>query len=205
MLFSFTAQAQQDKKDAKALRKEIKEKAVKDARKEAKSYGKDGWSVQPGSIPMDKQIEKAWMKQYEEDENGYPKYYIGTGNSIAGTQSAAKLQASTIAKQDLAGRISSSIASVIETNIATEQLSAEDAATIQQTVSASTEVIAQKLGRVVTLTELYRESGKKNFECQIRIAYSQELANAAAKEVIKKSLAEKSNVTREKLDKLMNF
>ena len=29
MLFSFTAQAQQDKKDAKALRKEIKEKAVK--------------------------------------------------------------------------------------------------------------------------------------------------------------------------------
>ncbi|MEQ6122533.1 hypothetical protein [Reichenbachiella sp. MALMAid0571] len=202
LLISFGATAQQD---TKALTKEIKDKAVKEARKEAKSYAKDGWYTQPGSLPMDKQIEKAWMKQYEEDENGYPKYYVGTGNSVAGAQSAAKLQASTIAKQDLAGRISSSIASIIETNIANEQISAEDAVTIQQTVSASTEIIAQKLGRVVTLTELYRKVGSKNIEANIRIAYSQELAMDEAKKVIKKDLEEKTNVAREKLDKLMNF
>ncbi|MFY0627784.1 MAG: hypothetical protein JXR07_15910 [Reichenbachiella sp.] len=196
-----TSIAQQSKKE---LQKAVNEKAMKSARKEAKQLGKDGWDVLPGSLPLDKQIEKAWMKQAETDDNGYEKYYTGTGASLAGTQSAAKLQASTIAKQDLAGKISSSMASVIETNLSTTQLSAEEAATVQETVSASTEVIAQKLGRTITLTELYRRVGK-NYECQFRIGYSAEMANEAAKEVIKKSLADKSNVTREKLDKLMNF
>lgn len=198
---SFASFAQQSDKE---LRKQIKEKAIKDARKEAKSLKKDDWYIQPGSLPLDKQVEKAWMMQYETDDMGYPKYYVGVGNSLAGTQSAAKLQASTIAKQDLAGRISSSMASIIETNLSTSQLTADEAATVQETVSASTEVIAQKLARIITLTELYRKNGK-NYECNLRIAYSTELANEAAKEVIKKSLAEKSNVTREKLDKLMNF
>lgn len=196
-----SATAQQSEKE---LRKAIKEKAIKDARKEAKSLSKQKWYIQPGSLPLDKQVEKAWMMQYETDDMGYPKYYVGVGNSLAGTQSAAKLQASTIAKQDLAGRISSSMASIVETNLSTSQLTADEAATVQETISASTEVIAQELARVITLTELYRKNGE-NYECNLRIAYSTELANQAAKEVIKKSLAEKSNVAREKLDKLMNF
>ena len=75
---------------------------------------------------------------------------------------------------------------------------------IQETVSASTEVIAQKLARVITLTELYRKQDK-NYECNIRIAYSAELARKAAQDVIKEELETKTNVTREKLDKLMNF
>ena len=197
---SLTAMSQSDKE----LKKEIKEKAIKDARKEAKSLEKDKWFTQPGSLPLDKQIEKAWMKQYETDDLGYPKYFVGIGNSLAGTQSAAKLQASTIAKQDLAGRISSQMSAIIETNMSTTQLTADEAATIQETISASTEVISQKLARVVTLTELYRKN-KENYECNLRIAYSAELAKEAAKEVIKKNLEEKTNVTREKLDKLMNF
>ncbi|MCV9389207.1 hypothetical protein [Reichenbachiella ulvae] len=203
-LIVFSAEAQQDKKDIKALKKELKDKAIKDARKEAKRIEKDDWYTQPGTMPLDKQIERAWMKEAEVDDYGFPAYFVGSGSALAGTQSAAKLQASTIAKQDLAGRISSSIASLIETNISTEQLSAEDAATIQQTVSASTEVISQKLARVIPLTELYRKQDK-NYECQIRVAYSQELAKQAAKEVIQQELEDKTNVTREKLDKLMNF
>jgi hypothetical protein len=203
-LVAFNTEAQQDKKEKKALQKDIKEKAMKDARKEAKSIEKADWYTIPGSMPLAKQIERAWMKEYQVDDEGYPEFYVGTGSSLAGTQSAAKLQATTIAKQDLAGKISSSIASIIETNISTEQMTAEDAATIQQTVSASTEVIAQKLARVVTLTELYKKNGK-NIECQMRVAYSQKLAKEAAKDVIKKNLEVKTNVTREKLDKLMNF
>ncbi len=200
-LTATTAFAQQSDKE---LRKAIKEKAIKDARKEAKSLEKAKWYIQPGSLPLAKQVEKAWMMQYETDDMGYPKYFVGVGNALAGTQSAAKLQASTIAKQDLAGRISSSMASLVETNMSTTQLTADEAATIQETISASTEVIAQELARVITLTELYRKN-KSNYECNLRIAYSTELAQQAAQEVIKKELEQKTNVTREKLDKLMNF
>jgi hypothetical protein len=208
-IFSGMAVAQGDSKDAKKELKEdkkaLQEKAIKSARKEAKEYEKDGWYVQPGSLPLDKQIEKAWLKQNEETDKGFPAFYVGAGNAVAGTQSAAKIQAQSIAKQDLAGKISSSIAAIVETNIGTQQLSAEDAATIQQTVSASTELIAQKLGSVVTLTELYRKVNANNIECNLRLAYSQEMANEEAKKAIKKELEEKTNVAREKLDKIMNF
>lgn len=207
LAFSFgltVAHAQEKKNDVKADKKALQEKAIKSARKEAKEYEKDGWYVQPGSLPMDKQIEKAWLKQNEEDDKGFPAFYVGMGNAVAGTQSAAKIQAQSIAKQDLAGKISSSIAAIVETNIGTQQLTAEDAATIQETVSASTEIIAQKLGSVVTLTELYRKVGN-NVECNLRLAYSQEMANEEAKKAIKKELEQKTNIAREKLDKIMNF
>jgi hypothetical protein len=192
-------------KDLKADKKAFNEKAMKSARKEAKEYERDGWYVQPGSLPLDKQIEKSWLKQNEEDEKGFPAFYVGMGNAVAGTQSAAKIQAQSIAKQDLAGKISSSIAAIVETNIGTQQLTAEDAATIQETVSASTEIIAQKLGSVITMTELYRKVNANNIECNLRLAYSQEMANEEAKKAIKKELAEKTNIAREKLDKIMNF
>ncbi len=211
--FATTANAQGDAKDKakekkanlKEDKKALNEKAMKSARKEAKEYEKAGWYVQPGSLPMDKQIEKSWLKQNEEDEKGFPSFYVGSGNAIAGTQSAAKIQAQSIAKQDLAGKISSSMAAIIETNIGTQQLTAEDAATIQETVSASTELIAQKLGSVITLTELYRKVNGKNIEVNLRLAYSQEMANEEAKKAIKKQLEEKTNIAREKLDKIMNF
>lgn len=207
-LFAFvgTANAQTDlKAEKKADKKALQEKAMKSARKEAKEFEKAGWYVQPGSLPLDKQIEKAWLKQNDEDDKGFPAFYVGAGNAVAGTQSAAKIQAQSIAKQDLAGKISSSIAAIIETNIGTEQISAEDAATIQQTVSASTEIIAQKLGAVITLTELYRKVNANNIEVNLRLAYSQEMANEEAKKAIKKELEQKTNIAREKLDKIMNF
>lgn len=207
-LFAFvsTVNAQTDlKAEKKADKKALQEKAMKSARKEAKEFEKAGWYVQPGSLPLDKQIEKAWLKQNDEDDKGFPAFYVGAGNAVAGTQSAAKIQAQSIAKQDLAGKISSSIAAIIETNIGTEQISAEDAATIQQTVSASTEIIAQKLGAVITLTELYRKVNANNIEVNLRLAYSQEMANEEAKKAIKKELEQKTNIAREKLDKIMNF
>jgi hypothetical protein len=203
-LFAFVSNvnAQTDNKEAS---KDLKEKAMKAARKEAKEYEKDGWYVQPGSLPLDKQIEKAWLKQNEETDKGFPAFYVGAGNALAGTQSAAKIQAQSIAKQDLAGKISSSIAAIVETNIGTQQLTAEDAATVQQTVSASTEIIAQKLGSVVTLTELYRKVNANNIECNLRIAYSHDMAMEEARKAIKKELETKTTIAREKLDKIMNF
>lgn len=202
LMLSNVAFAQQTEKE---LKKEIKEKATKEARKEAKQFEKDGYSVSPGALPMEKQIENSWIKQYAEDDKGYPAYFVASGNAVAGTQSAAKIQALDVARTELAGQISASIGAIIETNIANQQLTAEEAVTIQQTVAASSTVIAQQLGRVITLFEIFRKVNKDNIEVNIRIAYSQEMANEQAKKAIKKELEEKTNVTREKLDKLMNF
>ncbi len=55
------------------------------ARKEAKKKTKEGYFVAPGALPMDKQLEKAFVKQNMEDDQGYPKYIVASGNSVAGT------------------------------------------------------------------------------------------------------------------------
>ena len=183
---------------------QIKKKAVKEARKEAKSYKNEGYFVSPGSLPMEKQLENSWVRQYEVDEKGFPLYIVATGNSVANTQTAAKLQATETAKLELAGTISTNVAAIIENSIANQQLSTDDAASITKTVAASKNIIAQELGRVITLFEIYKKIGT-NVESNVRLAYNSEMALEVGKKVIKKKLEEETTILHEKLDKLLNF
>jgi hypothetical protein len=191
------------------LTKEIKKKAVKEARKEAKRYRKEKWYVAAGALPMDKQIQKAWELQYMEDDKGYPLYIVATGNSVAETTSAAKLQASELAKLELAGLVQTNVAALIENSVANNQLNREEAASVTKTVAASKNVIAQEIGRVLILFEIYRKAGQgrdqKNIECSVRIGYNSELAMETAKKAIRKSLEEETKILHEKLDRILDF
>lgn len=186
------------------LKKDLSSKPMKMARKEARQLKKDGYYVAPGALPMSNQLEKAYLKQYQDDENGYPKYIVTTGNSIGETQTAAKIQATAIAKMELAGVIQTQVAALIENSIANQQLNNEDAASVTKTVAASKNIIAQELGRVITIVEMYKKVGK-NVESNIRIAYNSKIAHEKAKQVIRTNLEKQTNVAHEKLEKLMNF
>lgn len=199
VLFSLTVMAQ--KKDQI---KEIKKKAVKEARKEAKNFKKQGYFVSPGSLPMEKQLENSWVRQYEVDQKGFPLYIVASGNSVANAQTAAKLQATETAKLELAGTISTNVTAIIENSIANQQLSADDAASITKTVAGSKNIIAQELGRVITLFEIYKKIGS-NIESNVRMAYNTEMALEIGKKVIRKKLEEETTIIHEKLDKILNF
>jgi len=185
--------------------KDLKKKSIKMARKEAKQKTKAGYFVAPGALPMERQLEKAFIKQNMEDENGYPTYIVASGNSVAGSQTAAKIQATETAKLTLAGTISTNVAALIENNIANEQLTREEAATVTKTVAASKNIIAQELGRVIPLVELYKNIGSDNIQCDIQIAYDSKTAMDMAKNVIRKQLSGEAEELQKKLDKLMNF
>ena len=188
----------------KQATKEMKRKAYKQARKEAKRFRKKGWYVAPGALPMDKQIEKSWELQYKLDENGYPLYIVATGNSVAETQSAAKLQATELAKLELAGLVQTNVAALIENSIANNQLNNEEAASVTKTVAASKNIIAQEIGRVVFLFEIMRKIDK-NVEVSVRVGYNNDLAQEVAKKAIRKKLEEETDILHEKLEKLMDF
>ena len=192
-----------DRED-RQLSREIKKKAVKNARKEAKKFKKQKWYVAPGALPMDKQVEKAWELQYMEDDNGYPLYIVATGNSVAETQSAAKLQAMELAKLELAGLVQTNVAALIENSVANNQLNNEEAASVTKTVAASKNIIAQEIGRVITLFEIYKKIDK-NVESSVRIGYNTEIAMETAKKTIRKKLEEETEILHEKLDKLLDF
>ena len=194
-----------DKKRGKEAKKEMKKKASKLARKEARKFKKSDWFVAPGALPMDKQVEKAWLLQYEDDENGYPLYLVASGNSVAESQSAAKLQALELAKLELAGIVQTNIVAIIENSVANNQLSREDAASITKTVAASKNIIAQEIGRVITLFEIYREIGDKNIESSVRIGYNSKMAHETAKDAIKQQLEERTEELHNKLDKILDF
>jgi hypothetical protein len=188
----------------KQATKEMKRKAYKQARKEAKRFRKKGWYVAPGALPMDKQIEKSWELQYKLDENGYPLYIVATGNSVAETQSAAKLQATELAKLELAGLVQTNVAALIENSIANNQLNNEEAASVTKTVAASKNIIAQEIGRVIFLFEIMRKIDK-NVEVSVRVGYNNDLAQEVAKKAIRKKLEEETDILHEKLEKLMDF
>lgn len=191
------------KADRQAAR-EIKKKAVKEARKEAKRFKRARWYVAPGALPMDKQVEKSWQLQYLEDEQGYPLYIVATGNSVAETQSAAKLQATELAKLELAGLIQTNVAALIENSVANSQLNNEEAASVTKTVAASKNVIAQEIGRILTFFEIYRRVDK-NIECSVRIGYNSEMAVETAKKAIRQKLEDETRILHEKLDKILDF
>ena len=97
LLTATVASAQSTKEDVrdrkaveKYTREQLNQKATKDARKEAKGYEKEGWTVTPGALPIEKQLDKAYMMQYETDDYGYPKYIMGEAMSIGENYDAAK-------------------------------------------------------------------------------------------------------------------
>ena len=106
------------KKHEKVLDKNLRKKAVKEARQEAKKLEKEGFKTPVGKLPLGKQLEDAWEKQAEMDINGNPYWYIASSRMVGGNQSSAALQAVNAAKIDLAGQIQTKVSQLIEAKVA---------------------------------------------------------------------------------------
>ena len=190
------------KKNEKVLDKELKKKAIKAARKEAKRLTKEGFKTPVGKLPLDKQIETAWEKQAELDMDGNPYWYIASSRAIGGNQSSAALQATNAAKIDLAGQIQTKVSQLIEAKVANDDMGQEEAASLSSVVAASKSVISATLGRTIPLVEVYRTLENKNVEVMVTLGYSMQAANQAAISAIRKELAGKSEELAKELDKL---
>lgn len=210
--------AQMSKKEEKALRKqtsrdqkdqvkEIKGKAVKEARKEAKRLAKkEDYKVFPGSMPMDKQLERVWMKQYAENADGSQKYLFADGNGVGKTQTAAELQAMEAAKLQLAGQISNEINQIIEGKIANDQIDRNEGQSLTKFVAGSKNYIVQNLQYVKPAFKVLRDVGKKDKEVFVKIYYNVEESMAAAERALeakaRADLEEEADELIEQLDSL---
>jgi hypothetical protein len=194
-------------KDAKEddLKGKIKERAGRSARREAKKYTRDGYLVSPGALPIDKQLEAAWMKSYDTDAKGFPIWFVANGKAIGESYTATKNQALNVAKSELAGLISTNVAGMAKNTIGNEQLSAQEATSIAKTIDASINLIAQELGQVLPVVEIYKNLPNKNVQVDVRIFYNIEMANETAKKIIRKKLEEEGALSHEKLEKLMGL
>lgn len=189
------------KEIAKMTKDERKSKVSKEAKDEAKSLEKDGWKVPAGALPLARQLDKSYNLQSEYDEEMMPKWLFGEAKSVGAIYDAAKMSAMTLAKEDLAGKVATEVAVMVETAVDNGQISQEEATSFVGAVSRGHQEIAQSIGRVVPVIELYREKGK-NTEVQIRIAYRSDMIMKAAKDVIRKELEKIGSETKDKVDAL---
>lgn len=197
--------AKERKELVKASKAELNEKATKTARKEAKRLKKEGWTTAPGALPLEKQLDKSYLMQYEFDEDMFPKYIMGEAMSVGGNYDAAKMQALELAKQNLAGQIQTEVTALIENTVANEQLEEEQAQSITRSVMASKNLISQSIGRTVPVMELYRTLPNKNKEVLVRIAYNSEMAKKAALKAVKEDLEKKGDELHNQLDELLGW
>ena len=194
-------------KTDREVEKSISSKSMKLARRQAKELKKEGWDVTPGSLPLEKLLEKAYIKAEVENEKGNKKYIFADGNGVGESKTAAETQALTIAKLALASQIESNVNALISSNVANEQLTAEDAASITKVLSSSKELVSAQLGYVEPIFKIYRtpKNNSKNVEVQMRIFYETEQSMQIAKRIVKEELKEKLKINEEQLDKMMGI
>ena len=189
---------------AQSLSKKDLKNIEKDAKKEAKSLKEKGWLASPGAMTIERQLEKAYAMSYEKSEDGEDLYVMGNGQSVGKTYDAAKRQALEMAKQEVVSKIQSEIATLVETSVDNEQLDSEEAESITRVVAEGTSFSKINLGRVITVTELYRDiKGTKNKEVLIRVGYNYNAAMRAAKAVIREDLEKRGEKVRDKLNNLL--
>ena len=164
---SYAQLSKEQIKERKAISKysksELTAKASKIARKEAKKLAKQGWQIAPGAVPIEKQLDKSYMMQYEYEEDLFPKYIMAEAMSVG-----VRIQ-------------------------------------VVQTISAAKNLISQSIGRTIPVVEVYRTLSNKNKEVLVRLAYSQEMAKAAAKKAIREDLEKKGEELHNKLEKLLGW
>ena len=190
---------------SKLAKKDLNSRVDKTTQKEAKRLRKEGWDVKPGMLPLEKQLQKSYLMEFEYDENAYPKYIMGSASSVGEHYDAARTAAMSLAITNLAGQIQTEVTALVENTVANKQLSADEAASISETVMSSKNLISQSIGRVITVVECYRINEKKNNEVLVRVAYSGDLAKEAVRKVVRQVLEEKGIDLHEQLDRVLGF
>ncbi len=213
LLITCSASFAQDAKEIMKERQEIKKMAKKElsarvdkaTKKEAKRLAKEGWVVSPGALPLEKQLQRSYEMEYQYDDLGFPKYIMANAQSIAENYDAAKTAATSLAITNLAGQIQTEVAALVENTVANQQLAAEDAVSISETVMSSKNLISQSIRRTIVVVECYRVLKNKNREVMVRIAYNGEMAKQAAKQAVREELEKKGEKLHEQLDKVLGF
>ncbi len=206
---SFAQDAKEIMKERKAIQKmakqELAAKVDKATKKEAKRLAKEGWVVSPGALPLEKMLQRSFEMQMQVDENLFPKFIMANAQSIAENYDAAKTAATSLAITNLAGQIQTEVTALIENTVANQQLAAEDAASISETIMSSKNLISQSIGRTIVVVECYRILPNKNREIMVRIAYNGEMAKEAAKKAVREELEKKGDDLHKQLDKVLGF
>lgn len=191
------------KKDQKEFHAAVYQKTEKMAQKEAKKLEKEGWKTM--GLPIAKQLDETWLKMYDREASGYPRYIWAQEMATANSFAAAQSQADNVAKLRIAAQVSSSVAALTDVALANQEISAKEAASITKTVENAKVIVSQKLGRTFKTMEIYQELSNGNYRVRTTMLYDMKAAIAIAREVILDELKKDSDINKAQLEKLLGM
>ncbi|MCR5014328.1 MAG: hypothetical protein K6A28_06115 [Bacteroidales bacterium] len=173
--------------------------------REAKTLRRDGWKVAPGIVPIETQLKENYERAFAKDEHGFDKYFMGEAMTTAENYDAARSQAATLAKLDMAAKIQTEVTEMIEAKVATSQLSPEKAVSVVETVTSCQNTVSQKIGRVITALNIYRELRNGNIQVRTVIYYGHEQALEVYKRTLREALEMKADDLADEVDQLLGL
>lgn len=180
-------------------------KVSRDVKKEAKRYEEEGWKIFPGNPPMTFQLDLAFRRQTEVDNEGFPQWIIANGSSVGQTEMAATMQAIELAKNRLVGLVETNMKAVIESDVANNQMNATDAVSITKTIEVSANRVSKKLGRVQPLFQILRKAKDTgNTEVQVLLGYNYDLVKKQLLDEAKVELQLETDDVRKRYEKFLN-
>lgn len=182
----------QKQEETKLQMKLVNGKISKDAKKQAKEYKKDGWTVPAGELSMERQINKSLI--YAEvlmtnEEGGITQRYVQQpGNSTAGTYNTAYAAARAAAMTGLASLIETKLASAWNQGFDNNQKDAVSATTNDKFHERSMAIVNQSITNAIPVLTIYRVLPNNNYQVQVRLAFDKQELTARLKRNLKKEL-----------------
>lgn len=181
-----------------------KDKAVKEARKEAKKWEKQDYTNLPGNLPLANQFERSLVMQVMLNDDGEQRYLTATGSAISGSEGVAQANAMDNTRVQLAGVIQSEVSALVTNNKGNTGYTADEMQTVDEFLSSSKTLIQNKIGRIKPVIEMMRRVDDK-FEYRFTVMYDTEEAKRIAKEILQEGLADKVSKNEDELNKLLGL
>ena len=181
-----------------------KDRVVKEAKKEAKKWRKQGYENMPGNLSLAQQFEQAMVKRVMVTEDGINRYVSVSSSAISGSEAVAQANAMDNARALLAGQIQSEVSALVSSNKANTGYTAVEIETIDEFLSNSKTLIQGELGVIHPVIEMVRREDDK-YEFRYTILYDFEEARRVTKKVMKRELDEKLSQNEKELNKILGL
>ncbi len=181
-----------------------KDKVVKDAKKEAKKWEKEGYTNLPGNLPLANQFEKSLVMQVMVNDDGDARFLSATGSAISGSEGVSQANAMDNTRLQLAGLIQTEVSALITNNKGNTGYTADEMQTVDEFLASSKTLIQNKIGRIKPVIEMMRRVDDK-FEYRFTVMYDTEDAKKIAKELLQVELEGKLDKNEEELNKLLGL
>lgn len=174
------------------MRKTLDAKPTKEAKKLAKEYKKQGWTVPAGERSIEQQVTESQLLNTElmVDENGATtkRFIQHTAQSTAGTYNAAFAASRSNAQVEIANMLETEIAAAMQGKLDNSQTNSVNATTVEKFNQRIKAIVHESLTNSIPVLAMYRVLSNNNFEVQVRIAFDKKEVAARLKRNMQKEL-----------------